>query len=264
MIPTTSAKDAGDFNRVPRVTMDFWLIKLMAVTMGETGADYLAVNMGLGLTVTSLIMTAILIGAIVLQFAQRRYVPWVYWITVVLISVVGTLITDNLTDNFGVPLKTSTIAFTIALIVTFVIWKAREGTLSIRSIYTARRETFYWLVVLFTFALGTAVGDLISEVFGFGYVTTGLLFAAVIAVIAFAYYVAKVDGILTFWLAYIITRPLGASLGDYLSQPAEYGGLGLGTIYTSLLFLAIIALIVIYMTLRYQPERAEEAGERLA
>lgn len=250
-------------NRVPRVTVDFWLIKLMAVTMGETAADYLAVNMGLGLTVTSLIMTAVLICALVFQFAKKRYVPWTYWTAVVLISVVGTLVTDNLTDNFGVPLETTTIVFTIALAVTFAVWRASEGTLSIHSISTDRRETFYWLAILFTFALGTAVGDLISEVFAFGYVATGLLFAAIIGVIAFAYYVLKMDVILSFWLAYILTRPLGASLGDYLSQPMEYGGLGLGTIYTSLLFLAVIALIVAYMTVNYEPETAGAPGERL-
>ena len=252
-----------DINRVPRVTVDFWLIKLMAVTMGETAADYLAVNMGLGLTVTSIIMTVILIGAIVLQFAQRRYVPSVYWLAVVLISVVGTLVTDNLTDNFGVPLLSSTIFFSIALMITFILWKAREGTLSIHSIFTARREAFYWLVVLFTFALGTAVGDLISEVFGFGYITTGLIFGAIIAAIAFAHFALRLDGILAFWLAYIFTRPLGASLGDYLSQPSDYGGLGLGTIYTSLMFLAIIIFIVIYMSFNYEPEIEGSPGEPL-
>src|SRR3954471_2191501 len=125
MMANAMSAAAPVYNRVPRVTVDFWLIKLMAVTMGETAADYLAVNMGLGRTVTSTIMTAILIGAIVLRFTQRRYVPWVYWLAVVLISVVGTLVTDNLTDNFGVPLLTSTIAFSIALILTFTLWKAK-------------------------------------------------------------------------------------------------------------------------------------------
>lgn len=254
MTDRSSSPPAEDINRVPRVTADFWLIKLMAVTMGETAADYLAVNMGLGLTVTSIIMTAILVGAIVLQFAQKQYVPWVYWVAVVLISVVGTLVTDNLTDNFGVPLLTSTVAFSIALIITFIVWRSKEGTLSIHSIFTVRREAFYWLVVLFTFALGTAVGDLISEVFDFGYVTTGILFAVVIGIIIFAYYAMKLDGILAFWLIYIFTRPLGASLGDYLSQPVEYGGLGFGTVYTSLMFFAIITLTVIYMTFNYEPE----------
>jgi uncharacterized membrane-anchored protein len=236
------------YNRVPKVTAYFWLIKLMAVTMGETAADYLAVNMGLGLTATSLIMSAVLVVALVLQFAQKRYVPWAYWCAVVLISVVGTLVTDNLVDNFGVRLETTTIFFSVALAATFAIWYASERTLSIHTILTTRRETFYWLAILFTFALGTAVGDLVAEKFDVGYLTTGLLFGAIIAAITFGFYVFKLNAILCFWLAYILTRPLGASFGDLLSQPTEYGGLGLGTTMTSLIFLAAIAAIVIYMT----------------
>lgn len=245
-------------NRVPKVTVDFWLIKLMAVTVGETAADYLAVNLGYGLTATSLFMSAILIVALVLQFRQKRYVPWAYWLAVVLISVVGTLITDNLVDNFGVRLETTTIAFSIALAATFAIWYASERTLSIHSIFTTRRETFYWLAILFTFSLGTAAGDLIAESFQLGYLTTGLLFGAVIGAIAFAYYVLRLDGILTFWLAYILTRPLGASFGDLLSQPVEYGGLGFGTTDTSFIFLGAIVLIVLYMTLKRSDHDDEE------
>jgi uncharacterized membrane-anchored protein len=254
MTMTGSRTKSETANRVPRITPDFWLIKLLAVTMGETGADYLAVNMGLGLTLTSVIMAALLAIAIWFQFAQRRYVPSVYWTAVVLISVVGTLVTDNLTDNFNVPLEASTIGFTIALAATFAIWRAREGTLSIHSIFTARREAFYWLAILFTFALGTAVGDLIAETFDVGYLLTGLLFAAVIGIIAVGYFLLHMNSILCFWLAYIFTRPLGASIGDLLSQPSEYGGLGFGTIYTSLLFLILIIATVSYMTVSYRPE----------
>jgi uncharacterized membrane-anchored protein len=239
---------AGAENRVPEVTVDFWLIKLMAVTMGETAADYLAVNLGLGLTLTSVIMTVVLIAVIGAQFAQKRYVPAVYWAAVVLISVVGTLVTDNLTDNFGVPLETSTIFFTVALGVTFLAWYLAERTLSIHTIFTNRREGFYWLAILFTFALGTAAGDLVAERFDFGYLTTAAIFLGLIAVIAAAYYLFRFNGIAAFWLAYIFTRPLGASFGDLLSQPSEYGGLGFGTIYTSFGFLAAIIVIVVYMT----------------
>ncbi|MFJ6322025.1 MULTISPECIES: hypothetical protein [unclassified Rhizobium] len=241
-------------NRVPEVTVDFWLIKLMAVTMGETAADYLAVNLGLGLTVTSLMMTAVLVLALIFQFAQKRYVPPVYWTAVVLISVVGTLVTDNLVDNFGVALQTTAISFTILLGLTFAVWYASEKTLSIHSILTTKREAFYWLAILFTFALGTAVGDLVAEVFALGYLTTGILFGAIIGAIAVAFYVFKANAILCFWLAYILTRPLGASFGDLLSQPVEYGGLGFGTIVTSALFLAAIVGLVIYMTLKHKPE----------
>ena len=237
-------------NRVPAVTIDFWLIKLMAVTMGETAADYLAVNLGFGLTATSLIMAAVLIGALVLQFGQRRYVPWSYWLAVVLISIVGTLVTDNLVDNFGVTLMTTAIGFTIALALTFALWYRAEGTLSIHQVTTFRREAYYWLAILFTFALGTASGDLVAEAFGLGYLATGILFGLIIASLACGYFFLGLDPILGFWLAYIFTRPLGASFGDLLSQPGEYGGMGLGTIITSAVFLSAIALIVAYMTLQ--------------
>jgi uncharacterized membrane-anchored protein len=237
-------------NRVPEVTLDFWLIKLMAVTMGETAADYLAVNLGLGLTATSVLMTGVLVVALVLQFAQRRYVPWAYWLAVVLISIVGTLVTDNLVDNFGVSLVTTTVVFTVLLALTFLVWFQSEGTLSIHTVFTFRREAFYWLAILFTFALGTAAGDLVAETMGLGYMATGILFGMIIAALALGYFALGLDPILGFWLAYIFTRPLGASFGDYLSQPGEYGGLGLGTVGTSAIFLTVIVAIVAYMTAR--------------
>lgn len=243
-----------EYNRVPSVTLDFWLIKLMAVTMGETAADYLAVNLGFGLTATSLIMSAVLIGALFLQFGQRRYIPWSYWLSVVLISIVGTLVTDNLVDNFGVSLETTTIAFTIALIATFAIWFASEKTLSIHAIFTTKREAFYWLAILFTFALGTAAGDLVAEAFRLGYLSTGILFGLIIASLAVGYFLLGLDPILGFWLVYIFTRPLGASFGDLLSQPLQYGGMGLGTIVTSGLFLAAIMAIVVWMSVTREGE----------
>ena len=244
-------------NRVPEVTPGFWLIKLTAVTMGETAADLLAVNLGLGLGTTTLLMTAILIAAMIWQFRQRAYVPAVYWIAVVLISVVGTLITDNMTDAFGIPLIDSTIGFTLALAATFAVWYAVERTLSIHEVFTFRREAFYWLAILFTFALGTAVGDLISEAFGVGFAGTGVLFGLIIASLALGYFALGLDGMWAFWLCYIFTRPLGASIGDFLAQPTEFGGLGLGTVITSFVFLIVIASTVFVMTTKAAPELAE-------
>ncbi len=241
-------------NRVPKVTFDFWLIKLMAVTMGETAADYLNVNLGIGLTNTSLIMTAVLAVALVLQFRQKRYVPWSYWLAVVLISVVGTLVTDNLVDNFGVPLIVTAVGFTVALAATFAVWYGSEGTLSIHSIRTTRREAWYWLAILFTFALGTAAGDLVAEKFGLGYFSTGILFGMIIASLSLGYFFLGLDAILGFWLVYILTRPLGASFGDLLSQTPEYGGFGLGTVITSAMFLGAIVLIVAYMSVTHDGE----------
>ena len=248
------------YNRVPAVTADFWLIKLMAVTMGETAADYLAVNLGLGLTATSLIMAGVLIGALVLQFGQKRYVPWSYWLAVVLISIVGTLVTDNLVDNFHVSLITTTIGFTVALAATFAVWYASEKTLSIHAIFTTKREGFYWLAILFTFALGTAAGDMVAEKFGLGYLSTGVLFGMIIASLAAGYFFMGLDAILGFWLVYIFTRPLGASFGDLLSQPTKFGGFGLGTIITSVLFLAAIVTIVGYMSVT---RRGEETAAQI-
>lgn len=250
------------YNRVPKVTVDFWLVKLMAVTVGETAADFLATNLGLGLSGTTFIMSGILAAALALQFAQKKYVPWIYWLAVVLVSIVGTLITDNLIDNLGISLTTTTIAFSLALSATFIVWYSYENTLSIHTIFTTRREAFYWLAILFTFALGTAAGDLLAEGMGLGYLYAGLMYGAIIAAIASAYYFLKLNGILAFWLAYIITRPMGASFGDLLSQPAASGGLGFGTVITSFIFLACIAAVIAYMTMRHEGLEASEVSPR--
>jgi uncharacterized membrane-anchored protein len=235
-------------NKVPEVTIFFWIIKIMATTVGETAADFLNDNLGLGLTNTTYIMSGLLLIALFFQFKSKKYVPGIYWLAVVLISVVGTLITDNLVDNFGVALETTTIIFSIAVLATFGAWYASENTLSIHSIYTTKREAFYWLAILFTFALGTAAGDLVAEGLSLGYWISALMFAALIGVVTIAYYRFKLNAVLAFWIAYILTRPLGASLGDYLSQPRDEGGLGMGTVGTSAVFLIIILSLVIYLT----------------
>lgn len=234
-------------NKVPAVTLAFWVIKLMSTTVGETGADYLAVHVGLGSFVTGGIMISLLVCALLLQLQSRRYVPWTYWLTVVLVSVVGTQITDGLTDGLGISLYASTTAFSIALAAVFAVWYWRERTLSIHTIVTRRRELFYWAAILFTFALGTAAGDLATEALGLGFRLGVLSFGALIAVIAIAYRLGA-NSVLTFWLAYILTRPLGASLGDLLSQAPAYGGLGMGMIGTSITFLAVIVALVAFVT----------------
>ena len=241
-------------NKVPEVTIYFWIVKVMATTVGETAADFLNTNLGLGLTGTTGVMGSLLIITLIFQFRCRKYVPGIYWLVVVLISVVGTLITDNLTDNFGVALETTTIIFGVALLATFAAWYASEKTLSIHSIYTTRREAFYWLTILFTFALGTAAGDLTAERLKLGYWVSALLFGGLIAVVTGAHFALRLNAVLAFWIAYILTRPLGASLGDYLSQPHDAGGLGLGTVGTSALFLLTILAVVTYLTITRRDE----------
>ncbi|MBN2854832.1 MAG: hypothetical protein JXK51_01160 [Halothiobacillaceae bacterium] len=256
-MPTVNAAQTGVrppspamqfWSKVPEVTLYFWFIKIMATTVGETAADYLNMDLNFGLTVTSLIMAGLLAVVLVFQVRSARYTPWLYWLAVVLISVVGTLITDNMVDNFGITLVAATIGFSIALVATFVGWYASEKTLSIHSITSRKRELFYWLAILFTFALGTAAGDLAAEGLQLGYLLSALMFAGIIAAITAAFYFLKLNAVLAFWMAYILTRPLGASMGDYLSQPVANGGLGLGTTGTSVIFLGLILVLVVFLT----------------
>jgi len=235
-------------NKVPEVTVFFWIIKVLATTVGETAADYLNEHLGLGLTGTTLLMSVGLVAVLVWQFRTRRYIPKVYWSVVVLISVVGTLASDNLVDNFGVPLVVTTPVFAVCLAATFFLWFRQERTLSIHTIHTTRREAFYWAAILFTFALGTSAGDLVSERLSVGYWRSGLMFAALIAVVAVAHVRYRLGAVLAFWSAYVLTRPLGASFGDYLTSSHKDGGLGLGTNQTSLVFVVVILALVAYLT----------------
>jgi uncharacterized membrane-anchored protein len=236
-------------NKVPEVTLFFWIIKILCTTVGETAADYLNDNLGFGLTNTTYVTGALLAVLLLAQFRLRRYVPAVYWSVVVVISVFGTLITDNLTDGHNVALTTTTPIFAVILALVFGAWYAVEHTLSIHSIVTTRREAFYWLAILFTFALGTAAGDLVGEKADLGYAVSIAIFAGAIAIIAFAHYVLRLNPVLSFWLAYILTRPLGASIGDEMSQSShQYGGLGLGTTGTSYIFLSCILVLVVFLS----------------
>jgi uncharacterized membrane-anchored protein len=236
-------------NKVPEVTLYFWVIKIMCTTVGETAADYLNENLGLGLTKTTYVAGALLLALLAVQFRLRRYVPAAYWAVVVVISVFGTLITDNMTDHYNVPLTTSTIVFAIVLAAVFAVWYASERTLSIHTIFTTRREAFYWLAILFTFALGTAAGDLSAEKLDLGYAVSILIFGGLIAAVAAGHYLFRMNAVLAFWLAYILTRPLGASIGDEMSQHShKYGGLGLGTTGTSYIFLSCILALVTYLS----------------
>lgn len=243
-------------NRVPEVTLLFWVIKIMATTVGETAADFLSATLNLGLGITSYVMGGLLVLALLVQFRLKRYVPTSYWLVVVLVSVLGTLITDRLVDEAGISLMTTSIAFAVALAATFALWYASEKTLSIHSIFTAKRELFYWAAILFTFALGTAAGDLFAEGMQLGYGPSALIFGAVIAAITLVHYVFKLNAVLAFWLAYILTRPFGASMGDLLSQPVASGGLGLGTVNTSAVFLVVIVGLVGYVTVQHKQRLA--------
>jgi len=257
-LETTTDSNFGKLvNRVPEVTLVFWILKILATTVGETAADVLSTTLKLGTVVTSYVMAVFLLISLVFQLRAKRYVPPIYWIVVVFISVVGTLISDNLVDNLGVPLATTSLIFTVVLIAVFIVWYLSEHTLSVHTIYTVGRELFYWAAILFTFSLGTSAGDLLSERLGLGYPLSALMFAAAIAVIYLAYRVKIVNEVLAFWLAYILTRPLGASVGDLLTQERSAGGLGLGTIPISVVCLLGIVVGVIHLS---REERKKAIG----
>jgi len=246
-------------NKVPEVTLIFWVIKMMSTTVGETAADLLNFKLHLGLIITTCVMAILLAVALFAQIRAIRYKPTIYWSAVVFVSVFGTLATDILTDKLKVPLSLSSAVFSALLLATFAGWYGSEKTLSIRSINTPRREYFYWLTILVTFALGTAVGDLISEDMKVGYVETALLFAGLIAFTAAARFLFKANPVATFWIAYVLTRPLGASCGDLLAKSAKHGGLGFGTVNTSIVFFVVIAALVYYLN-RLEKSGAEQVA----
>jgi len=235
--------------KVPAVTAFFWIIKVLSTTVGETFADYLNGTVGLGLGNTAWVMTGVLAVILVIQFATRKYIPVIYWLAIVAISTVGTLITDNLHDGLGWQNWQSAIVFGVLLIVTFYVWWRQERTLSIKSINTFRRELFYWIAILATFSLGTAAGDILLDDLGVPLVFGTLIYAVAIALVAVAWRLKFIGTILAFWLVYILTRPLGASLGDLLSLPAKETGLGFGPTNTTLVFLGLIAALVAYLSI---------------
>ena len=247
-------------NKVPTVTLSFWIIKIMCTTVGETGADYLAVNAGLGQNVTRAGMASLLVAALFWQLHKQRYTPWIYWLTVVLVSIVGTQITDLLTDGLGVSLYVSTSIFAVALAAIFALWYAVERSLSIHEIFTRRRELFYWSAILCTFALGTAAGDLATEALHLGFTWGALAFGALIG-ITYAAWRMGGNAVLTFWIGYILTRPFGAALGDLLTQAKTYGGLGMGAMWTSALFLSVIVMLVAVAQIGVNGNRSAQAAE---
>jgi uncharacterized membrane-anchored protein len=246
--------------KVPEITALFWVVKVLTTGLGEAASDYL------GKVSIALAAGVGLIGFVVamwLQLRTRRYVPWVYWSAVLMVAVFGTMAADGLHVVLGIPYTVSTAFYAVALAVVFVLWHRTEGTLSIHSIVSRRREVWYWLTVLLTFALGTALGDLTAFVLNLGYLPSAVLFAVVMAVPAIAWK-AGLNPVLTFWTAYVVTRPLGASVADWLGKPPSHaGGLGFGDgTVTAVGFVVFVVLVaVIQRTGHGEQQQAEAAPE---
>lgn len=230
--------------KVPQITLLFWVAKLLTTGMGETTWDWF--NVALGQTAALTVTGSALVAALVAQFAMRRYNAWIYWAAVVMVSVVGTAVADIAHNDFGVPYTLSTLTLLGAVAAVFGLWYLVEGTLSIHSIYTCRREGFYWAAVLLTFALGTAAGDWTATSLGLGYFPSGVLFLVVFLLPAVAYRWVGLGAVPAFWLSYIVTRPLGASFADFMAGPPSRGGLALGMPPISMVLTALILAVVAY------------------
>lgn len=242
-------------NRVASLSILFWIIKIVSTTVGETAADYVATNLNLGLINTTIVMGIITILVVIWNFKQKKYFPPSYWSLIVMMSIEGTLITDLLVDTLGVSLLALDVVFGIAMGLLFFFWHKKENTLSIHEINNDNREKFYWIIVLTTFALGTGVGDTVSEYLSVGYFYSLLLFGSIFILAGILYFFKIINAVLAFWIAFIVTRPIGASLGDLFIQTPKDGGLGIsvGTI-NSIFFIVIIASVS-YLTLSSSKKR---------
>ena len=251
-----AAQVAKQFMRkVPEVTIYFWIIKLLSTAMGESTSDYLVYHID---RYVAVVLGGVgLVVALVLQLAVRRYIPWIYWLAVVMVAISGTMAADVIHIVLGVPYLISSIFFTLLLAVIFIVWYATEKTLSIHSINTMRRELFYWATVMATFALGTAVGDLTAATFGLGYFSSGVLFAILFAVPALAYWLFRINAIFAFWFAYIMTRPFGASFADWFGKPI-FGGLGLGDEPVVIVLTFFIIVLVGYVSITHVDVKSEQ------
>jgi uncharacterized membrane-anchored protein len=232
-------------SKVPQVTAYFWIIKVLTTAQGEAAADFLYFRSGP--VIAGTLGAVGLVAALAVQFRARRYLAWVYWLAVDMVAVFGTMAADGLHIELGVTYLWSTVFYAASLAVIFAAWYATEKTLSIHSIRTWRREAFYWATVMTTFALGTALGDLTATTMGLGYLASGVLFTVVIAVPAAAHWRLRLNPVLAFWLAYIVTRPLGASFADWMAVVPGLGGLGLGRGLVSLLLTVLIVGFVGYL-----------------
>ncbi len=234
-------------SKVPEITVYFWIIKILTTAMGEATSDFLVFHINAYLAV---ILGALGFAmAVALQFWVKKYIAWVYWLLVVMVSIFGTMVADVVHVVLGVPYYASTSAFALALAVVLVLWHRIEKTLSIHSIFTVRRECFYWATVLATFALGTAAGDMTASTLHLGYLVSGLVFTILFIIPGVGYWLLGLNDIFSFWFAYIMTRPLGASFADWFDKPRSMGGLGFGTPIVSVILTLFIVVFVAYVAI---------------
>jgi uncharacterized membrane-anchored protein len=247
-------------NKVPEITIYFWITKILTTGMGEAASDYLQHQIGRGITIS---ITGVVLAAVLYwQLATQRYVTWIYWLAVVMVSVWGTMAADDLRHATHAPLWATSLFYAVLVALILTGWYFTERTLSVHSIITTRRESFYWATVIATFALGTAVGDWTADSLHLGYLGSGILFFVLILIPAAVHRITRRGAVLWFWVAYVLTRPLGASFADWLDAPARRHGLGLGTGPVALVSTLVIIALVAYLAIsrRDRPATLEPTG----
>jgi uncharacterized membrane-anchored protein len=247
MLSTSQGSDSRSvmvLRKLPHITVLFWVLKVVATTLGETGGDLLAQTLNVGYLVSTAVFAIALVIALVVQLRARRFRPAIYWTVIALTSTAGTTLSDLMNRTGGIGYTGGAVILSAGLLTVFVFWWRSGQTLDVENIATFRGELLYWIAILFSNSLGTSSGDFLSDSLGFGFGSSALVLSMIMLVLLGMHYLTAINGMVLFWIAFVLTRPLGATAGDFLSKPTDHGGLGWGTAWTSLaLFVALVALV---------------------
>lgn len=254
---------ASTMNKVAKVTIFFWIMKICATTLGETGGDLLSMTMNVGYGISSLILLSFFFITLVIQLASKKYHPVIYWLVIVSTSTAGTTMSDYMDRTLGLGYFKGSLILVSCLIVILAVWRYSEGTLSVNYIQTKKAEIFYWTAILFSNTLGTALGDFLADSSGLGFLGGAILIGSLLALVVLVYYFTKVNRVVLFWIAFVLTRPFGATFGDVLTKPIEKGGLNLGTIGSSIVLGTILVIFIVYTTIKHQDIATKREAEQL-
>jgi len=250
--PVWSNSSMNTLNKVAKVTIFFWVMKISATTLGETGGDLLSMTMNVGYAVSSLILLSFFFLTLVIQLAAKKFHPVIYWLVILSTSTAGTTISDYMDRTLGLGYFKGSLILVSCLLIILAVWRYSEGTLSVDYIRTRKAETFYWTAILFSNTLGTALGDFLADSSGLGFLGGAILIGGLLLLVVLAYYFTQINRVVLFWVAFVLTRPFGATFGDVLTKPVEKGGLNLGTIGSSMVLGAILVAFIIYTTIKHQ------------
>ena len=234
----------NNINKLPAITISFWIMKICATTLGETAGDLLSMTLNIGYAVSSMLLLSFFFITLLIQLSSKKYHPIIYWAVILATSTAGTTISDFMDRTLGLGYATGSIILATLLIITLVVWKITEKTLAVTSIKSIRAEIFYWTAILFSNTLGTALGDFLADNSGLGFAGGAILIASLLIIIVFAYKFSKISPIILFWIAFVLTRPFRATFGDLLTKSTEKGGLNFGTIGSSAILFVILAILI--------------------